>query len=175
VDPNGQHDEFYVYDGQYRLKSFQRGSLNAGKTGLTSVNFGQCWTLDTTGNWTNFREDDSGTGSWNLLQNRVSNAVNEILAFSNIIGTAWANPTYDSVGNMTAFPMPLAPASSYSARYDAWNRVVTVAAAGVPIAQYQYDGFGRRTIKTGYLGGVPGQPRHYYHSANWQVLEERVG
>ena len=55
-------DEFYWYDGIHRLKDMQRGTLNAGKTGITpgTSTFAECWGLDTIGNWSNYRQDDNG-------------------------------------------------------------------------------------------------------------------
>ena len=53
----GAHfDEFYHNDGLQRLKDMQRGTLNAGNTAITSPTFGQCWTLDPTGNWNKNRD-----------------------------------------------------------------------------------------------------------------------
>src|SRR5690606_9078522 len=42
------------------------------------------------------------------------------------------------------------------------------------VAEYQYDGLGRRTIKKNYTSGVLDETRHAYFSDQWQVLEERV-
>jgi hypothetical protein len=77
-----EFDELYGYDALHRLKQMARGTLNGGRTALTSQTFAQCWTLDSTGNWQGFREDDDGNGSWDLIQQRAANAVNENL-FSN--------------------------------------------------------------------------------------------
>ena len=41
---------------------------------------------------------------------------------------------------------------------------------GGTVAEYQYDGLNRRTVKT-----ANSVTRHYYHSDQWQVLEERTG
>ena len=71
MDASDTHDEFYVYDGVYRLNDLYRGSLNAGKTGINGKNFAQCWSLDEAGNFRNFRQDDTG-GGWDLIQNRTS-------------------------------------------------------------------------------------------------------
>ena len=90
-------DELYGYDGLYRLKSVNRGTLNAGNTAISTGTgtFNQCWTLDSTGNWKGFREDASGSGSWSLIQSRSANPVNEITAITNAVGSAWAQPVYD--------------------------------------------------------------------------------
>src|SRR6202022_1702605 len=57
VDPNNAHDELYSYDGLYRVKDMQRGTLNAVKTAINPETFEQCWGLDSTGNWQNFQQD----------------------------------------------------------------------------------------------------------------------
>jgi len=65
-----EFDELYGYDAIHRLKHMARGTLNGGRTALTSETFAQCWTLDSTGNWEGFREDDDGSGTWDLIQQR---------------------------------------------------------------------------------------------------------
>ncbi len=68
ADPTETHDELYTYDGLYRLKDMQRGTLTADETAITPLTFEQCWGLDATGNWQNFQQDDTGTGVWDLVQ-----------------------------------------------------------------------------------------------------------
>ena len=68
-------DELYQYDAVQRLKMMDRGTLNGSHTALTSSTFGQCWTLDATGNWQGFREDSNGNGLWDLIQSRTANPV----------------------------------------------------------------------------------------------------
>jgi RHS repeat-associated protein len=71
---------------------------------------------------------------------------------------------------MTTMPQPSAPTSSYTAVYDAWNRLVSLTDGATTVGQYAYDGANRRTTKL-----VSGTTRHFYYSAAWQVLEERIG
>jgi len=71
-------------------------------------------------------------------------------------------------------PQPGSPSSSYSATYDAWNRLMSLSVGGNLVAQYQYDGLRRRTIKKRYAGGVLTETRHFYYSQAWQVVEERI-
>ena len=170
-------DELYAYDGLYRLKNLQRGTLNTGNTQITSPDFIQCWTLDATGNWKGFREDDTGSGTWDLVQSRTANTVNEITGITNSTGSAWANPAYDANGNMTSLPKPTAPGSGLTGTYDAWNRVVKLvdATSGNTVQTNAYDGLRRRTVKQAYTAGTLSETRHYYYSSSWQVLEERVG
>ena len=118
-----EYDELYTYDGLQRLKTMARGTLNGTQTALTSETFAQCWTLDATGNWRRFREDDDGDGTWDLEQQRLANAVNEITDISATVGQSWVTPDYDPAGNMTTIPQPKDPSKSYIATYDAWNRL----------------------------------------------------
>jgi len=73
-------DELYTYDGIYQLKTFKRGDLNATKDGIVAgtLKFAQEWSFDPTGNWTNFKEDATGDGTFELDQNRTHNKFNEI-------------------------------------------------------------------------------------------------
>ena len=71
---------------------------------ITSGTFEQQWTLDPTGNWSSFKEDSNGVGTFDLVQSRSANKVNEITGISNTTGTAWATPSYDAAGNMTGLP-----------------------------------------------------------------------
>ena len=102
-----QHDELYAYDGVHRLKHLDRGTLNAGKNGITSEKFAQCWTLDETGNFGAFRQNSTGSG-WDLVQARTSNKVNEITNITESVGPNWVVPAYDGAGNMTTMPQPAA-------------------------------------------------------------------
>jgi RHS repeat-associated protein len=71
---------------------------------------------------------------------------------------------------MTRTLKPADENTHYNLIYDAWNRLVKVLDGPMPIAEYTYDGRSFRTMKT-----AAGTSRHYYHSRDWQVLEERVG
>ena len=175
ADPAETHDELYAYDGLYRLKDMQRGTLAANETSIVPMTFAQCWSLDATGNWPNFQQDDTGSGVWDLLQGRSANTVNEITSFINSVGSAWVTPSYDAAGNMTMMPQPALPTVGYNATYDAWNRLVGLSAGGVTVARYQYDGLKRRTVKNTFNAGILTENRDVYWSHWWQTLEERVG
>jgi RHS repeat-associated protein len=170
-------DELYSNDGLQRLKDMQRGRLNGGHTGLTTKTFAQCWTLDPTGNWKGFRQDDNGDGTWDLNQARTSNTVNEITNITNSVGSAWVNPAYNRAGNMTTVPKPADPTGSYAATYDAWNRLVKLVDGVNTVSEYAYDGAKRRVIQKSYTGGTLSETRHLYYTqpSQWQVIEERVG
>ena len=162
-----------------RLKMMDRGTLNGSRTALTSNTFGQCWTLDSTGNWQGFREATDGNGLWDLIQQRTANPVNEITSITNSLGSAWSQPVYNRAGNMTTLPQPNSPGSSYTATYDAWNRLVKLVDTGSAhtVAEYQYDGAKRRIVQKSYSSGTLSETRHCYFTqpSQWQVIEERLG
>jgi RHS repeat-associated protein len=172
-----EFDELYGYDAIHRLKHMARGTLNGGRTALTSETFAQCWTLDSTGNWQGFREDDTGNGTWDLIQQRSANPVNEISNITETAGPSWVTPAYSRAGNMTTLPQPADPTQSYTATYDAWNRLVKIADGSDTVSEYAYDGAKRRIVQKSYSGGSLDETRHLYYTepASWQVLEERIG
>jgi RHS repeat-associated protein len=169
-------DELYQYDRIDRLKHMERGRLNGQKDAITDKTFAQCWSLDSTGNWRKFTEDDDGDGIWNLDQLRASNRVNEITDLSEYAGPAWVTPAYSRAGNMTTIPKPADPTASFTGTYDAWNRLVKLEDGSGTVAQYEYDGAKRRTVKKSYTSGTLSETRHFYYTepSKWQVIEERV-
>ncbi|MFO0060308.1 MAG: RHS repeat domain-containing protein, partial [Planctomyces sp.] len=170
-------DEKYLYDQIHRLKDMSRGELGSGGSTLSNKQFAQCWGLDETGNWSNFREDNTGGGTWTLNQSRTANTVNEITDITETVGASWVTPVYSRAGNMTTMPQPASPASSYTATYDAWNRLVKIADGGNTVSEYQYDGAKRRVVQKSYVSGTLNETRHLYYTepSKWQVVEERVG
>jgi len=170
-------DEKYLYDEIHRLKDMQRGELNNLPSAISNLQFSQCWGLDETGNWSNFREDDDGSGSWDLNQTRTSNTVNEITDITETVGASWVTPIYSRAGNMTTMPQPASPASSYSATYDAWNRLVEIADGANTVSEFAYDAAKRRIVQKSFVSGTLNETRHLYYTepSRWQVVEERVG
>lgn len=173
VDPTYSHDEAYTYDGIQRLKDFQRGTLTDGD--IESRTFAQCWTLDATGNWSGFREDNDGDDTWDLIQTRISNPANEIAVITNSVGPPWTDPAYSPTGNMTTIPQSANPSASYAGAYDAWDRLVGLSADDAPVMRCTYDGFKRRTVRQTYVAGELTETRHFFYTTDWQAIEERVG
>ena len=175
-DPNSHHDEVYGYDGVNRLTDFDRGTINEGKDAMSTLKFAQAWALDPTGNWSGFKEDSDGDSSWDLDQNRTSNKVNEITDITETSGPAWATPAYNRAGNMTTIPKPAAPTASFTATYDAWNRLTKLEEGENTLAEYLYDGAKRRVVKKTYSDGSLDETRHFYYTdpQKWQVIEERL-
>jgi hypothetical protein len=174
-----EFDEIYSYDALHRLKDMARGRLNTAKTALTSTTFAQCWTLDSTGNWQGFREDDTGDGTWDLIQARTANDVNEISAIANSVGASWVQPAYSPAGNMTTMPQPNDPTKGYTATYDSWNRLVTIVDTPTSntVSEYAYDGAKRQIRQKNHEAGTLTETRHLYYTnpTTWRCLEERLG
>ncbi len=93
-------DELYSYDRVNRLKEMQRGTLNGTQSAILSPIFSECWSMDSTANWSGYRQG-TAPGDWSLVQRRSVDQVNAIVSFTNSVGAAWATPAYDSAGNMT--------------------------------------------------------------------------
>jgi RHS repeat-associated protein len=169
-------DELYSHDGLHRLKDMQRGLLNGSNTAITSENFAQCWSLDPTSNWYGFREAATG-GSPTLVQSRTANKVNEISGITNSIGSAWTTPVYDAAGNATTLPQPADPTKSYTATYDAWNRLIELldTATSHTVQQNSYDARMYRTTQQSYASGILAETRHFYLTSRWRSIEERLG
>ena len=142
----------------------------------STENFAQNWTLDATGNWSEFKQG-SVQGTWSIDQDRAHDAANQVGAISGTGG--WANAEHDKAGNMTIMPDGNDPAN-YKLRctYDAWNRLVTVerrpnseSTDWVVVEACRYDGLNRRMIKEKYVGGSLNERRYYFHDQDWQVLK----
>jgi YD repeat-containing protein len=179
TDPDGRKITFdyYGYDGLHRLHWAERGDLNSGHTSITSPQFGQCWKLDPIGNWHGFRQDDDGSSTWDLIQARTSNPVNEITDSDNTTGPSWVTPTYDANGNMTLIPRPdLGTDRAMTATWDAWNRLVKLVDPDTSdtLAEFAYDGRNFRIVGKSFDGGTLEETRHYYFTDSWQCLEERI-
>ena len=184
-------DEKYAYDALDRLTGVERGHLYCGE--ITSATLTQDWDLDALGNWDEFSWDPDGAGSGEeATQGREHDAANQITVLPGGI-----TPAYDAAGNMVRGPKPGEAAASgakgQNYTYDAWNRLVKVEewtwtdtdedgvfeatekSTPVPVAEYQYDGLGRRIVKLVYDAPSEHWARtDYYYNEDWQVLEERV-
>ena len=93
------------------------------------------WGLNALGDWSDYQvnnnpndeDPDDYTDAGDLDQDRTHNDVNEITGISEGGGqTAWLDPAYDAVGNMTSGPVPTAPTTRQHFKYDAWNRLAAV-------------------------------------------------
>ena len=174
TDPNAHYDWLYTYDAIQRLKSGERGTLNSNGTAITDPQFAQCWSLDETGNWRKFLEDDNGDLTWNLNQTRTSSTVNEITNITETAGPSWVTPAYSKAGNMTTMPQPADPTTSFTATYDAWNRLTKLTDGTDTVQENVYDGRNFRVIQKTYTDGDLNETRQYYYTNRWQIIEERL-
>jgi len=170
--------EVYAYDSIYRVTDFDRGTLNAGKTAIstptatTGALQAQDWTLDGVHNWNANTHTTAGTPS---TENRGHTDFNEINAVtgSPYGGAPTRTDTHDKNGNLTGD-------GTLTYEWDAKNRLkkVTRKSDSKTIAEYVYDCDNRRMAKTISNGGITGNTtngttRYYYHG--WQVLQEEDG
>jgi len=156
----------YTYD--------RNGNRTAEGNGVNSA-YDESYTYDGLNQLTGF---DPGSGTrtqdfdYDALGNRESvttnsttqtytaNKQNEITSISGA-----TTPTYDANGNMTT------DETGRQFVYDAWNKLKVVKdSGGTTLKTYAYDGLGRRISET-----ASGTTTDLYYSAQWQVLEERVG
>jgi RHS repeat-associated protein len=168
--PTENMDQGYTYDALNRLLTSQVGKLSGTTISGTPASE-EDWTLDGLGNWPGYIQKASGTATLN--QGRTASPANEISGMSATVGATWATPAYDLAGNMTSIPIPSNPASSYTATYDAWNRLVSLANATTTVATYAYDALSRRIVKGIYVSGVLDHNEHAYFNKAWQLLEVR--
>ena len=105
-------------------------------TGVTNEQFAQCWSLDPTGDWKGFEQDNDGNGVWDVVQKRVSNQVNEIVCLQ--------GPASQSGPMPLRMPAPLGTVKPYgrfvggSAVRCGWEHDHD-AAAGGDVQQLQRD------------------------------------
>ncbi len=74
-------------------------------------------------------------------------------------------------------PQTADPTQSYTATYDAWNRLVKIADGSDAISEYGCNGAKRQIVLKSYASGALSETRHLYYTepSKWQVVEERVG
>ncbi len=65
---------------------------------------------------------------------------------------------------MTTIPKPADPTQSFTATYDAWNRLVRIEEGANKVAEYEYDGAKRRTVKKTYVSGQLDETRHFFYT-----------
>jgi RHS repeat-associated protein len=153
-----------------RLLTSQVGSLSGTTISGTPASE-EDWTLDGLGNWAGYVQKTTGTATLN--QSRTASPANGISAISASVGSTWATPAYDLAGNMTTIPIPPSPTSGYTATYDAWNRLISLANGSTAVATYAYDGLSRRMLKAIYVSGTLDHKEHAYFNDDWQLLEVR--
>lgn len=156
--------QYYYYDGVYRLTSYDEGTLNGGKTAITSPDYYQDWTLDGLGNWDEFY-DNTGTPEY-----RQHTSTNETEYRGASAPTQAANHTYDDNGNLT-------DDGTYEYEYDALNRLIKVLKKDDPdftVGEYAYDARNRRIWREADEDNDESTDADLmYFYDDWQVVEER--
>jgi RHS repeat-associated protein len=155
---DGTYRDWYEYD-------YDRNSNRIARTNVIDSAFDETYGYDGLDQLTSFQRgslqkgwDYDAAGNWesvstNMMpESRTHNRQNELTA------VGLASPTYDANGNQTT------DLASRAFTYDAWNRVKSAAGK-----TYELDGLGRRIEETS--GGTT---TDFYHTAAWQVVEERV-
>jgi RHS repeat-associated protein len=151
------------YDYLNQLTAFARGTLSGSIPGgtldtITTASRSQSWNLDVMGNFTS-----QTTGTTTVT--RTHNMQNEVT------GVGQAALKFDANGNLRI------DETGRTLVYDAWNRLVQVKdTSSATLANYAYDALNRRISELGpdLAYDLFGLTHHFYYSANWQVLEERV-
>ena len=179
ADMAGQaFDEVYAYDGLDRLKDYLRGTLDMSGYPESPPTFenstedaAQYWTLSGMGTW-DMEQTYNGHGF--MIDLGSYGDANQLLEMDNALGDpTWAIPQYDNAGNATVEPRPTSPMTGLTCKYDAWNRLVEVDNGATVLAQYAYDGLGRKIEDFTYSGGTSTGVTHYYYGAG-EVIETRV-
>ena len=168
------NSEVYSYDSAYRLGTFNRGTLNTGKTAISTATAitgalqAQSWTLDGLGNWVSNVHTESNTAN---TENRTHSDFNEIVAVSGTpyAGGATGTQLLDKDGNMT-------DDLTKTYKWDALNRLREVRDKGTGnlLGTYFYDCGNRRIQKVvTNSGSLNGTTAFYYDG--WRVMEEHDG
>jgi RHS repeat-associated protein len=155
------HSELYHdgtgYDGLGRVTSFERGTLNTAKDGLTgTADPYQDWTLDAVGNWDAFDNDGTSQTRDHDKENRLTEVTE---------GGTDDDFHHSKNGEIVE---AFGTAGTDVFIYDAWGRLAgfdsDYATANVGETDFEYDALNRRMVSEGEV---------HYHTKDWQVIEER--
>ena len=139
--------EQYSFDNGYRLTNYKKGII--GNTPISQNSY----TYDALGNRTAANLNGTNT-------TYTANNLNQLTNSNN--GAQNINFTYDNNGNLTYD-------GTFFKKYDAEKRLLRDSSSPANVIAYQYDAFGRRTLKT-----INGTPLKYTYSGLAQI-EERDG
>ena len=157
----GNLDEAYFYDPLGRLTKVNRGSLSGTPPTISdgASAYQQTWTLDGSGNWSDFVTDSNGgqPGGTITTRTKTHNRRNRITSIS-----GQTTPTYDNNGNMTG------DETGRVFKYDAWDRLVTQMSGSTETVRVYYDARGYRTERR-----VGSTSVYYHYTHDWQLVEER--
>ncbi len=155
--------QYYIYDSVYRLTAFDEGTLNVGKTGITSPTFYQDWLLDGVGNWTKFYDNSATAETWD------HSPTNEITKIDS------DDLQWDENGNLTR-DNGSRSTTDYQYKYDALNRLIEVydQDSSITVGRYFYDALNRRVFREADEDGdgVSDECLINFYDG-WRVVEER--
>ena len=160
------NSELYMYDSAYRLTTFDRGTLDANGTAISTPTTTagalqlRDWTLDGVGNWSRL---ESGIGGVFQTATRQHTNFNEI----NNVGSDVPSAMFDHDNNGSQITN-----GEFDFQWDALNRLRSVSRKldGAQIASYNYDCQNRRMSKTISSNPQPSTTNYYY--SGWRVGEE---
>ena len=104
-----------------RLTDLERGEYGSDES-IDSDTFTEEWSLDSAGNWSNYKRDTTPDGTWDVNHARTHNGANEI---TQVAGSS-SLVDHDAAGNMTKLPQPGDWSDDYELTFDGWNRLVAV-------------------------------------------------
>ena len=165
LDPTGNWLGFHEATlGGWPLDQSRTANTVNEITGITNTTGGS-WatpTYDAAGNMTTIPRVSAPVGPLN---------------WATLTSTDWSNLTTDQWSSMDVGPSSSGTGNAFTATYDAWNRLITIADAstGQTVQQNQYDARTFRTVILSYTAGVLLETRHSYFSSEWRCIEERVG
>jgi RHS repeat-associated protein len=147
--------EAYQYDANYRLITYQVGTLAGSTVPVPSTQTN--YNLDSVGNWQSTFNPVTA-----VTQTRAHNSTNELIAIDA------TTLTYDLKGNVRND-------GSYTYGYDEENRLtmITRNSDSAVVGQYQYDARSRRIQKIADPAGAAVTTNYFYDDT--RVIEEQVG
>lgn len=175
VAAGGFVGELWAFDSANRLTSFEEGVLDAGLNIIGSPSDAQSWAFDGVGNWVQMTRN--GT-TFNFTPNNL-NEYDEPQSGGTRTDDGLPDDAYDDAGTPTADGENRAhdkngnrtDDSRLQYFFDFRNRLVRVmdAGTGAPIAEYDYDAFGRRVFRNVTNSGPLNETRRYLYTPLFPV------
>ena len=128
------------------------------------------------------KQDDNGNGTWDLVQLRSANKVNEITNVNNTTGSAWATPSYDTAGNMIGIPnagttvtgsnpawVPLTEAQWNTLTEAQWSAMTENTGTVSQQLSTQYDAWNRLVLIS---SGTQKISEHVYDARGYRIRKD---
>jgi RHS repeat-associated protein len=144
----GTLSQTYLYDGLNRLGAAAEGSaavnLTSCGTALSGNNWQQNYVYDTLGNRALLAGGYRTSGNAQAQVGSISGALVAAQFMNGSVQTnRWTGAVHDAAGNVTTMY-----SGGPQAGYDAEGRIASMTESAMPGIAYQYDGEGRRVLKT---------------------------